>query len=145
MYNEEAQDKKIRFEFLKDGKKCTSFPFGINFTGWRAAWVCYERDMEGVPEEGMNEMRVIAPDVKGKLYLDHIILASKVDARQQAADVQVPFVNKGTTNHWLVIYEHSLWKPDMAFDSCQRAAEAGGTGDRETFQGYALYTFQIYG
>lgn len=62
----------------------------------------------------MNEMRVIAPDVKGKLYLDHIILASKVDARQQAADVQVPFVNKGTTNHWLVIYEHSLWKPDMA-------------------------------
>ena len=70
--------------------------------------------MEGVPEEGMNEMRVIAPDVKGKLYLDHIILASKVDARQQAADVQVPFVNKGTTNHWLVIYEHSLWKPDMA-------------------------------
>ena len=82
MYNEEAQDKKIRFEFLKDGKKCTSFPFGINFTGWRAAWVCYERDMEGVPEEGMNEMRVIAPDVKGKLYLDHIILASKVDARQ---------------------------------------------------------------
>ena len=114
VYNEEAQDKKIRFEFLKDGKKCTSFPFGINFTGWRAAWVCYERDMEGVPEEGMNEMRVIAPDVKGKLYLDHIILASKVDARQQAADVQVPFVNKGTTNHWLVIYEHSLWKPDMA-------------------------------
>ena len=114
VYNEEAQDKKIRFEFLKDGKKCTSFPFGINFTGWRAAWVCYERDMEGVPEEGMNEMRVIAPDVKGKLYLDHIILVSKVDARQQAADVQVPFVNKGTTNHWLVIYEHSLWKPDMA-------------------------------
>lgn len=114
VYNEEAQEKKIRFEFLKDGKKCTSFPFGINFTGWRAAWVCYERDMEGVPEEGMNEMRVIAPDVKGKLYLDHIILASKVDARQQAADVQVPFVNKGTTNHWLVIYEHSLWKPDMA-------------------------------
>ena len=51
VYNEEAQDKKIRFEFLKDGKKCTSFPFGINFTGWRAAWVCYERDMEGVPEE----------------------------------------------------------------------------------------------
>lgn len=114
VYNEEAQDKKIWFEFLKDGKKCTSFPFGINFTGWCAAWVCYERDMEGVPEEGMNEMRVIAPDVKGKLYLDHIILASKVDARQQAADVQVPFVNKGTTNHWLVIYEHSLWKPDMA-------------------------------
>lgn len=114
VYNEQAQDKTIEFEFLKDGKKCTSFPFGINFTGWRGAWVCYERDMQGTPEEGMNEIRIIAPDVKGKLFFDHLITASKVDARQQTADLQVPFVNKGTTNHWLVIYEHSLWKPDIA-------------------------------
>lgn len=114
VYNEQAQDKQIRFEFLKDGKRCTSFPFGINFTGWRAAWVCYERDMQGIPEEGMNELRIVAPDMKGKLYFDHIITGSKVDARQQTADVQVPFVNKGTTNHWLVIYEHSLWKPEIA-------------------------------
>lgn len=114
VYNEQAQDKKITFEFLKDGKKCTSFPFGINYTGWRAAWVCYERDMEGMPEEGMNEIRIVAPDVKGKLFFDHIVSASKVDARQQTADVQVPFVNKETTNHWLVVYEHSLWKPDIA-------------------------------
>lgn len=113
VYNEQAQDKQIRFEFLKDGKRCTSFPFGINFTGWRGAWVCYERDMQGVPEEGMDELRIVAPDVEGKLYFDHIVTASKVDARQQTPDVQVPFVNKGTTNHWLVIYEHSLWKPDL--------------------------------
>lgn len=114
VYNERAQDKTIEFEFLKDGKKCTSFPFGINFTGWRGAWVCYERDMQGTPEEGMDEIRIVAPDVKGKLFIDHLITSSKVDARQQTADVQVPFVNKGTTNHWLVIYEHSLWKPDIA-------------------------------
>lgn len=113
VYNEKAQDKKIRFEFLKDGKVCTSFPFGINFTGWRAAWVCYERDMEGTPEEGMNEIRVQAPDAEGTLYFDHIVTASKVDPRQQTADVQVPFVNKGTKSHWLQIYPHSLWKPDI--------------------------------
>lgn len=62
----------------------------------------------------MNEIRIVAPDVKDKLFFDHLITASKVDARQQTADLQVPFVNKGTTNHWLVIYEHSLWKPDIA-------------------------------
>ena len=33
VYNEKAVDKKITFQFLKDGKVCTSFPFGINFTG----------------------------------------------------------------------------------------------------------------
>ena len=113
VYNEKAVDKKITFQFLKDGKVCTSFPFGINFTGWRAAWVCYERDMEGTPEEGMNELRILAPDIEGELFIDHLIPASKVDARQQAADVQVPFVHKGTTNHWLVIYPHSLWKSDL--------------------------------
>ena len=113
VYNEKAQDKHIRFEFLKDGKLCTSFPFGINFTGWRAAWLCYERDMEGTPEVGMNEFRVVAPDTKGKLFFDHVVPAVKVDARQQSADVQVPFVNKETKSHWLVIYKNSLLKPDI--------------------------------
>lgn len=113
VYNETAQDKTIEFEFLKDGRKCTSFPFGINFTGWRSAWVCYERDMQGTPEEGMNELRIIAPDVKGELFIDHLITASKVDARQQTADLQVPFVNPETNSHWLLIYKQSLLKPDI--------------------------------
>ena len=113
VYNEVPQDATIEFQFLKDGKRCTSFPFGINFSGWRAAWVCYERDMQGTPEEGMNELRIIAPNSKGSLFIDHLITATKVDARQQTADLQVPFVNAGTTNHWLVIYKHSLLKPDI--------------------------------
>ena len=113
IYNEQPQDKTIEFQFLKDGRKCSSFPFGINFKGWRAAWVCYERDMQGTPEEGMNELRIVAPDVKSSLFIDHLITATKVDARQQAADWQVPFVNKDTKSHWLVIYKHSLLKPDI--------------------------------
>ena len=124
VYNEVPQNATIEFQFLKDGKRCTSFPFGINFSGWRAAWVCYERDMQGTPEEGMNELRIIAPNSKGTLFIDHLITATKVDARQQTADLQVPFVNAGTTNHWLVIYQHSLLKPDIELtpvDDKQRA------------------------
>ena len=113
VYNEEPQDAKIEFQFLKDGKKCTSFPFGINFKGWRAAWVCYERDMQGTPEEGMNELRIVAPQSKGRLFIDHLITGTKVDARQQTADLQVPFVNAATKNHWLVVYKHSLLQPDI--------------------------------
>ena len=113
IYNEQPQDAAIEFEFMKAGRKCASFPFGINFKGWRAAWVCYERDMQGTPEEGMNELRIVAPDAKGRLFIDHLITATKVDARQQTADLQVPFVNAGTTNHWLVLYKHSLLKPDI--------------------------------
>ena len=63
IYNEKPIDKTLQFEFQKDGKTCSSFPFGLNFHGWRAAWVSYERDMKGTPEEGMNEIRITAPDV----------------------------------------------------------------------------------
>lgn len=61
----------------------------------------------------MNELRIVAPNSKGRLFIDHLITSTKVDARQQTADLQVPFVNKGTTSHWLVIYKHSLLKPDI--------------------------------
>ena len=114
VYNETPQKgKTIRFEFLKNGKICTSFPFGIDFKGWRGAWVCYERDMEGTPETGMNEMRIVAPDTKGKLFFDHIITAIKVDPRQQTADEQVPFVNKNTKEHWLLVLKSAQVKPDI--------------------------------
>ena len=113
IYNEKPSDTSIHFDFLKDGKICTSFPFNINFTGWRSAWVSYERDMQGTPEEGMNELRISAPDIRGKLYLDHIVTATKVDPRHQTPDVQVPFVNKGTTNHWMVLLNKSLQQPDI--------------------------------
>lgn len=115
IYSEQAQEKQVEFRFLKEGRLCSRFPFGIHFTGWRGAWVCFERDMEGTPEEGMDEIQVVAPsDASGTLYFDHIIPAAKVDARQQTPDLQIPFVNKGTTNHWLVLYEKSKLRPDIA-------------------------------
>lgn len=113
IYNERAVDKIVRFEFLKSGKLCTSFPLGLNFTGWRTAWVCFERDMEGTPEEGMNQIRIVAPDTDGTLYIDHMITAIKTDPRHQTADVQVPFVNATADNHWLVLLSRSKIKPDI--------------------------------
>lgn len=139
IYNETPLDEKIEFQFLKNGEKCTSFSFGINFKGWRAAWVCYERDMQGTPEEGMNQIRIIAPQVKGQLFIDHLITAVKVDARQQTADCQVPFVNAKTTSHWLVIYPHSLIKPDLPLVSIQQADREDIKRIEERFKG-TVYT-----
>lgn len=117
VYNETPmKGKQLRFSFLKDGKPCTSFPFALDFKGWRGAWVCYERDMEGKPATGMNELMISAPDAKGRLFFDHIITAIKVDPRQQTADLQVPFVNKSTTNHWLVVMKNYATKPDLALE-----------------------------
>ena len=108
-----APGKQIQVNFLKDGKQCTTFPININFKGWRGVWVCYERDMKGKPQVGMDEIRIDAPDVKGKLYFDHLITAIKVDPRQQTADEQVPFVNVRSTNHWLQVRKFYNIKPDI--------------------------------
>ena len=117
VYNENPSDSHIEFEFYKDNKKCSSFPFGINFKGWRAAWVSYDRDMQGKPEEGMNEIRIKAPEnLQGELFFDQMVTAAKADHRHHTPDIQVPFVNKNTDSHWLVLLKHLLIQPDMPLE-----------------------------
>lgn len=113
VYNEEPFNGKMKVEFLKEGEKCSWFEMGMDFTGWRGVCVSYERDMQGCPEEGMDEIRMKSPSDKGTLYIDHLVTASKIDSRYHSADIHVPFVNSQTKNHWLLIYKHSLMQPEM--------------------------------
>ena len=117
VYNAKASENQVEFFFLKDGKKCTHFPMNLNFEGWRAVYVSYERDMYGHPEEGMNEVKIVAPDEAGDLYFDLMVTASKIDHRHHTPDIQLPFVNKGISNHWLVLLENAQIKPDPALYS----------------------------
>lgn len=114
IHNMKATEKPLTFRFMKNGKECTSFNMGLDFTGWRTAWVCYERDMQGTPETGMDEIIITAPDTEGEICIDHLLAAAKMDHRHQTADEQVPFVNAGTTSHWLVVYPNSKLQPDIA-------------------------------
>jgi len=123
VYNDKPKDEQIRFAFYKDNKECCSFPFNINFKGWRAAWVCFERDMIGKPEPGMNALRITAPSSAGTLCFDQMVLASKTDHRHQTADLQVPFVNAETDSHWLVVLNRSFLKPDIALEKSVSVSE----------------------
>ena len=98
------KDGKLKVEFLKNGRVCSYFEYGLNFSGWRGAWIAFDRDMQGKPEEGMDEMRVTSPDTNsGELFFDHIILSSLQDVRQHTPDFQAPYINPKTDNHWLVL------------------------------------------
>lgn len=100
------KDAKLKVEFLKNGRVCSCFEYGLNFRGWRGAWIAFDRDMRGNPEEGMDEMRVTAPAIaSGELLFDHIMLSSLQDVRQHTADFQAPFINPKTTNHWLILLQ----------------------------------------
>ncbi len=112
VYAPKALDGTLRFEFRKQGRTCAWFDYGLSFTGWRGAWVAFDRDMQGQPEEGMDELVVTVEGVRrGELYFDHWILASFQDVRHHTADFQAPFINAGTTSHWLVLLES--WRHPM--------------------------------
>lgn len=99
-------DGKLIFSFYKEDVLCSWFEYKLGFQGWSGAWVAFDRDMQGNPQEGMDELRVKVEGVNGgALYFDHIILSSFQDVRHHTADFQAPFINAGTTNHWLILLE----------------------------------------
>ena len=110
MYSPEKIDGAMRFSFLKDGKECCHFTYGLGFQGWRGSWVGFDRDMQGKPEIGMDEVRIYAPKgiTKGTLFFDGIITSSFQDVRYHTPDWQAPFVNEKTTIHWLIL--NNSWK-----------------------------------
>lgn len=114
IYSEQAEKEgKLKVEFMKDGEVATYFEYGLNFSGWRGAWIAFDRDMEGIPLEGMDEVRFSVPGVpNGTLYFDHLILSSMQDARYHTADLQAPFINPETDSHWLIL--NKTW--NAAFD-----------------------------
>ncbi|MEI8085728.1 MAG: chondroitinase family polysaccharide lyase [Paludibacter sp.] len=128
--NHPIKDAKIKVEFLKDGRVCSFFEYGVDFTGWRGAWVAFDRDMQGKPEVGMNVMRITAPNItSGQLFFDHIMLSSLQDVRQHTADIQAPFINKNTQNHWLILLES--WKKDFDLSVSEKLTAIEQTGIKE--------------
>ena len=110
MYSPDQIDSSVRFSFLKNGKECCHFIYSLGYQGWRGSWVGFDRDMEGEPEIGMDEVRIYAPKTirKGTLFLDGIITSSFQDVRYHTPDWHAPYVNEKTTIHWLVL--NNSWK-----------------------------------
>ena len=110
VYSPEAIDGSLRFSFRKNGKECCFFTYKLGFNGWRGSWVAFDRDMQGTPEVGMNEIVITAPKgvEKGQLFFDGIIPASFQDVRHHTPDWHAPFVNEKTTSHWLIL--NNSWK-----------------------------------
>lgn len=112
IYNEEPIEDQIIFEFGRTGqiKPDCWFSFNLNYTGWRTAWVMFERDMEGIPRKEMNQLVIHAPKKaeEGKIYIDQIILSTQLDPRHPTRDYQVPFVNREAdhkaNSHWLSLF-----------------------------------------
>ena len=119
MYSPVSLDGTVRFSFLKDGRECCWFDYYLGFQGWRGSWVGFDRDMQGEPEIGMDEVRIYAPENirRGTLYFDGLITSSFQDVRYHTPDFHAPYVNEKTDIHWLVL--NNSWK--LALDIPQKS------------------------
>ena len=120
MYSPVSLDGTVRFSFLKDGRECCWFDYYLGFQGWRGSWVGFDRDMQGNPEIGMDEVRIYAPEniKRGTLYFDGLITSSFQDVRYHTPDFHAPYVNEKTDIHWLVL--NNSWK--LALDIPQKSS-----------------------
>lgn len=115
LYNPVALKDSIVFVFEKDGERLVSFSFGLNFTGWRASWLFYHRDMKGILKANPDRLIIKAPSSKpsGGLYLDHLQLVVTGDPRSPVPDYQLPFVQKDVLQsanaHWSALYPFSRY------------------------------------
>ena len=122
VYSPQPLEGSLRFEFLKGGKVCCSFPYKLGFTGWRGAWVAFDRDMEGTPETGMDQIRIVPVGARrGTLFFDGIIPAVFEDVRYHTADFQAPFINPETRIHWLLLNRH--WNRNLDIPVGERVTE----------------------
>jgi chondroitin-sulfate-ABC endolyase/exolyase len=123
IYCEREIDDYLTFSFGRDEEEYCYFKFNLKFTGWRTAWVQFERDMEGIPHPSMNRLTICAPESveEGTIYIDQLILSTPVDPRFPTRDYQVPLVNlqadKSANAHWLSLYKFSKLLPEMNEES----------------------------
>lgn len=132
IYNEKPVHDRLKFEFGRGEQADCSFEFGLDFCGWRTAWVLYDRDMDGSPHPGMDRLTIHAPKHahSGTLYIDQLILSSRIDPRFPMRDAQVPSVNleadHKANSHWMSLYRFAGLRPATfpvgSVTSDQRAA-----------------------
>lgn len=118
IYNEKPVNDTVTFQFGRGHRVDSWFDMNLNFSGWRTAWVSFERDMKGAPHPHMNRMTVVAPQsTSGTLYFDSMMLSTRIDPRHHTPDQHVPSVNPGVMEaanaHWLGLLHYSRLTPPV--------------------------------
>ncbi|MFD6278101.1 chondroitinase family polysaccharide lyase [Streptomyces sp. NPDC060209] len=109
VHNASPVDDVLRFEFGRGGRTDAWFDFGLDFKGWRTAWVRYGYDMKGRPHPDMDTLRLVAPASAGVLHVDQLVLNVAMRPDQPVRDAQVPFValesDEWDNAHWQALYQ----------------------------------------
>ncbi len=136
IYNTEPTEHPMRFTFwAADGREICHFDFGMNFRGWRTAWIKYI-DMKAADgywgdmkkdERPVNAVRMtMRPSPftpKGTIYIDRVSFCRTKMHDQITPDMQIPDNNnhlKRNMWHWCRLWE---WEQYPALEAKEMTQE----------------------
>jgi len=90
-FGKEKSSGTLTVSFCKEGRVCCYFDILLGFKGWRSVSAGFDRDMQGTPEFGMDELVIEAHGGQGCVLLDEIITANRMDYRHIMASYQTPY------------------------------------------------------
>ncbi|WP_300914909.1 chondroitinase family polysaccharide lyase, partial [Bacteroides acidifaciens] len=121
IYNEKPQQDSIRFEFLnKAGEVSYWFSYHLQAAGWRACWISFEYMKGGKNDKNIVAYRLVAPNRKGRIFLDRLTFPEKKMNLRTTPDQQLPS-NNGLSNrdlwHWCLVWKWEQQSYDVPLAS----------------------------
>lgn len=121
IYNEKPQQDSIRFEFLnKVGEVSYTFSYQLQAAGWRACWISFEYMKGNKKDKNIVAYRLVAPNRKGRIFLDRLTFPEKKMNLRTTPDQQLP-ANNGLSNrdlwHWCLVWKWEQQKYDTPLAS----------------------------
>ncbi|MCT4648340.1 MAG: hypothetical protein N4A74_25355, partial [Carboxylicivirga sp.] len=132
IYNDDAKDADLKFEFQNSGGSIQyHFNYHIDFTGWRACWIRFDEDMQGVKsDKNLVTLKITAPSTSdgGTLYFDRMIFPDTRINDRVTPDKQLPDINPSMkNNHWAALWHwHSTYsyQIELKYSVSMEEAEA---------------------
>ena len=117
IYNEKANNDSVRFEFLTPtGEIACHFSFRLASKGWRACWIGFQHMHGNKLHKTITAYRLIAPQYKGRLFLDRLTFPVKKVNDRTTPDQQMPTNNSLASRnlwHWCRVWQWEQYQYDL--------------------------------
>lgn len=127
IYNETPQQDSIRFEFLSpQGHVSHWFSFRLAAAGWRACWIGFQHMKGDKQEKEIASYRLVAPERKGRIFLDRLTFPVKKMNDRTTPDLQMPYNNSLSYRdlwHWCRVWQWEQYEYDLPLPTALNQAE----------------------
>lgn len=127
IYNEKPQQDSLHFEFYApNGQVSYHFGFRLYSAGWRACWIGFKHMQGDKQNKKIAGYRIVAPNRKGRVFIDRITFPMKKVNDRTTPDMQMPTNNSLTYRdlwHWCRVWQWEQYKYDLPLSNSLTADE----------------------